>query len=95
MAQRSINHATKFDNAAVPGALHNAPVMDGNGGVHQIATQRSQARQRSILVTAGKPAVSDYVRDQYGGEFPGFGHRLPLWGGTLAQLTRSELDRIY
>ena len=72
-AAHGVNHATKFDDAAVSGALHNAAVMDRNGGVHQIATQCSQACQRSIFVGAGQPAVSNYVRDQNSGEFPASG----------------------
>jgi hypothetical protein len=34
--------------------------------INQIAPERSQPRQRAILVGTGKPAVSDHIRSQNG-----------------------------
>ena len=63
---------------AVPGALDDAPVMDGDGGIDQIAAQCPQPRKRAILVHAREPAVADHVGDQDRGDLPGFGHGAPL-----------------
>jgi hypothetical protein len=73
-----VNHATKFDDAAVARALHHPPVMQGDGGVDQIAAERSQAGERLLLVGAGQLAVSDYIRRKNGCEFPGLRHGSPL-----------------
>ena len=81
-AAYGVDHAAKLDERAVAGALHNAPVMRGDGGIDQIAPQPPQPRQGAILVGAGKPAVSDHVRRQYRSEFPGLGHGVPP-GTTL------------
>ena len=46
---------------AVAGALDDAAVMHGDGGIDQIAAERPQPRQSAILVRAGEPAVADHV----------------------------------
>jgi hypothetical protein len=46
--------------------------MHGDGRVNQITTERPQPCQRSILVGASKPAVSDHIRSQDCHELPGF-----------------------
>src|SRR5208282_1112532 len=51
-ATHRVNYAAKFDEAAVPSALEHAPVMGGDGGVDQIATQAPEPRKRAILVGA-------------------------------------------
>ena len=76
-AAHRVDHAAKLDEAAVAGALDDAPVMGGDGGVDQIAAQPPKPRQRAILVRAGEPAVADHVRDQDRRDFAGFGHGAP------------------
>jgi len=39
-----IDHAAEFDERPIAGALDHAPVMHGDGGIDQIAAQRSQPR---------------------------------------------------
>ena len=63
---------------AVAGALHYAAVMEGDGGVDQIAAERAQPRKRPLLVGTGEPAVSGYVRRKNGCEFPGLRHGSPF-----------------
>ena len=63
-ATHGVDHAAEFDEAAVAGPLDDAPVMQGDGRIDQVAAQRSEPGQRAILVRAGEPAVADYVRDQ-------------------------------
>ncbi len=63
--------------AAVAGALDDAPVMRGDGGIDQIATQAPQPRQGAILVRAGEPAVADNVGDQDCSELARFPHGAP------------------
>ena len=76
-AAHGVDHAAELDEAAVAGALDDAPVMRGDGGIDQIAAQPPQPRQRAILVRAGEPAVADDVRDQDRRDLPGFAHGEP------------------
>ena len=43
-AAHGVDHAAKLDEAAVPGSLHDAPAMRGDGRVDQIAAQPPEAR---------------------------------------------------
>ena len=76
-AAHRVDDAAELDEAAVAGALDDAPVMRGDGGIDQIAAQRPQPRQRAILVRAREPAVADDVGDQDRRNLPGFGHGAP------------------
>jgi hypothetical protein len=62
-AAHSVDHAAKLDKNAVAGALDDAPVMQGDGRIEQVAAQRSESRQNAILVRAGEPAVADDICD--------------------------------
>ena len=42
-AAHRVDHAAELDEAAVAGALDDAPVMRGDGGIDQIAAQRPAA----------------------------------------------------
>ena len=55
-AAHRVDDAAELDDAAVAGALDDAAVMSGDGGVDQIAAQRAEAREDAVLVRAGKPA---------------------------------------
>ena len=44
-AAHGVDNAAELDERPVAGALHDAPVVHGDGGVDQIATQRAQPRQ--------------------------------------------------
>jgi hypothetical protein len=52
-------------------------MMHGDGRINQIAAQRAQSRQGSIFVCAGKPAITDHIRDQNRRNLPGFAHGAP------------------
>ena len=71
-AADGVDHAAKFDEAAVAGALDDAPVMRSDRGIDQIAPQRSQPRQRPLFVRAGEPAVADDIGDQDRSDLPRF-----------------------
>ena len=71
---------------AVAGALDDAAVMGGDGGVDQIAAEAPKARQGAVLVRAGEPAVADDIGDQDRRELAGLAHRAPLGVATLAQM---------
>ena len=43
-------------------------------GIDQVAAQRPQPRQNSVLVGSGKPRVADHVGHQDRGQFSGFAH---------------------
>ena len=76
-AAHRVDDAAKLDESAVAGALDDAPVMGGDGGIDQVASQPSEPRQSAILVRAGEPAVADDVRDQDRRNFPGVAHGAP------------------
>ena len=84
-AAHRVDHAAEFDEAAVAGALENAPVVHGDGRVDQVAAQRPEPRKRPILVGAGEPAVADYVRDQDRCDLPGLAHGEPPPPCSLTQ----------
>jgi len=92
-AANRIYHATKFDDAAVAGTLHDAPVMRGDGGIKQIAPQPAQPSQCPILVGASKPAVSDHIRRQNRREFAGLRHGSPFTTRQSSTINRSGLVR--
>ena len=71
---------------AVAGALDDAAVMGGDGGVDEVAAQAPKARQRAVLVGAGEPAVADDIRDQDGRELSGLAHRALSELRTLPQM---------
>ena len=82
IAQRTASTTLRNSiEAAVAGALDDAPVMRGDRGINQIAAQLAQPRQRSLLVGAGEPAVTDDIGDEDRSDLPRFRHgeRLGIW----------------
>ena len=76
-AAHRVDHAAELDDAAVAGALDDAAVMRGDGGIDQIAAQAPQARQSAILVRPGESAVADDVGDQDRRDLSRFPHGAP------------------
>ena len=70
----SLDDAAEFDQGAVAGPLDDAPVMQGDGWIDQIAAQRAQPRQGAILVCTGEPAVADDVGRQNRRDFSRLAH---------------------
>ena len=77
-AAHRVDDAAELDDAAVAGALDDAPMMRGDGRVDQIAAKPSEPRERPLFVGAGEPAIADDVGDQNRCEFPGLAHGAPL-----------------
>jgi hypothetical protein len=63
-AAHGVDDAAELDDAAVAGTFDDASLMNRDGEIDQIATQRPQPRQDAILVRASKPSVVDDVGDQ-------------------------------
>ena len=80
-AAHRVDDAAELDEAAVAGALDDAPMMRGDGRIDQIAAQRPQPRQGSLLVGPGEPAVADDIGDQDRSDLARFRHwrRLGIW----------------
>ena len=72
-----VDDAAKLDEAAVPGAFDDAPMMRGNCRINQIAAQSPQPRQGAVLVRPGQPAIADDIGDQDRSDFPGLAHGAP------------------
>ena len=90
-AAHGVDHAAELDEAAVAGALDDAAMVRGNGGIDQIAAQSPKARERAILVGASKPAIADNVRNQDRSNLPDFGHGAP--SRVMQNSTRKGLSR--
>jgi hypothetical protein len=74
----SVDNAAKLDESAVACALDHASVVHRDGGIDQVAAQRSQSRQNAILVGTGEPTVSDDIRSKDCRKLSGFGLLVPL-----------------
>ena len=72
-----VDHAAELDDCAVASALDDATMMGGDGWVDEVAAQAPDACQRTVLVSAGEPAVADNIRDQDGRELAGLAHCAP------------------
>ena len=53
-AAHGVDHAAEFDDRAVAGALNDAPMMDRDRRVDQIAAQRPQPREDAVFVGSGE-----------------------------------------
>src|SRR5579883_2134250 len=76
-AAHGVNGAAKLDDGAVAGALHDAAVVNGDGGVDQIASERPQPGENAFFISAGQPRIADNVGHQNRRQFPGFAHPAP------------------
>jgi hypothetical protein len=76
-AAHGVNDAAELDETTVAGALDDAPMVRGDGGIDEIAAQPSEPRQRAILVRPREPAIADDIRDQNRRNFPGLAHGVP------------------
>src|SRR5208282_2368465 len=68
-AAHCVDHTAELDERAVAGTLDDAPVVDCDRWVDEIAAERPEAGQRAIFVRAGEPAESDDVSSENRGEF--------------------------
>ncbi len=57
-----------------PVRLTTRPRCAAIAGINQIAAQRPEPRERSLLVGAGEPAVADDIGDQDRSDLPRFRH---------------------
>ena len=78
----------ELDDRTVAGALNDAAMMSGAGGVYQVAAEAPKARERALLVCAGQPAVADDVGHQNRRELAGFRH-----GGPSGAMQSSTENR--
>ena len=92
-AAQVIDDAAEFDDAPIAGALHHAPMMQGNRRGNQIAPERAQPRKRPLLVSTGKLAVTGYIRREDGCKFPGLRHGSPFTGRQSSTINGSGLVR--
>ena len=85
-ATHGVDDAAELDEAAVAGALDDAPVVHGDGRIDEVAAQCPEPRKGAVLVRAGEPAVADDVRDQNRRDLPSSRH-----GARLEVKKRSRL----
>ena len=87
-AVHRVNNAPELDNCAVAGALDDAPMVDREGRIDQVAAERPQPRQNPVLVGSGKPRIADDVGHQDRCEFPGLAH------GANAEVASSPVSGV-
>ena len=73
-AAHRVYDAAEFDERPIAGALDDATVMNGDRRVDEIASQRPQASQGTILVCAGQPAEANHIGGKDRDELSFFGH---------------------
>jgi len=73
-APNGIDDAAKLDDRAIARSLNNAPVMNGDSRINQIAAQSPQPRQDAIFVCASEPAIADHIRAEDRCKFAGLAH---------------------
>ena len=73
-AANRIDDAPELNEDAVSCPLNDAPVMQSDGRIEEIAAERAQPCKRPLLIGSGKLAVSGHVRRENCREFPGLGH---------------------
>ena len=73
-ATRRIEHAAEFGDEPVAGALDDPAVVSRYRRIDQIAEERAQPRERSLLVRTRKAAVANDIGDQDRRNFPGSAH---------------------
>jgi hypothetical protein len=89
-AANRVDHAAKFDDRAVAGALDDAAMVHGDCGVDEVAPKATKAREGPVLVGASEPAISDNIRNQDRSQLSGLAHYVPPAAGNIAQLPAGE-----
>jgi len=59
--------------------------MHGCGRINEVAAQRAQPRENSLLILAGEPAKADHVGGEDRGELAAFAHLALRPAAKLAQ----------
>jgi hypothetical protein len=72
-----VDHAAELDDRPVAGALDDAAMMSGGGGVDEIAAQPPKTRKRPVLIGARKARVANDIRNQDRGELSGLAYWRP------------------
>src|SRR5262249_49368268 len=73
-----VNAAPKLGQHAIAGALHDPATMNCYGRIDEVASQRTDACERAILLARRQAAEADDVRHQDCRELARFSHCLPL-----------------
>ena len=71
---------------AVAGPLDDPAMVDRDGRVNEVATQRAQPLERPLLVGAGEAAIADDICDQDSHQLSGLAHCVPQATDRLAQM---------
>ena len=85
-AANGIDDASELYEDAVTRPLDDAAVMHGDGGIDQIASQRSEAGKCPLLVGPGKLAESDHIRRKKAASFRVSAMAVPSPHARLARL---------
>ena len=90
-AAHCVDDAAELGDGPVARALDDTPVMRGDGGIDEIATEAPQARQGAILVRRGESTIPDNVGHQDCSELA----RLPHGSPSLPLIARNHPKGFY
>jgi hypothetical protein len=76
-AANGVDRAAKLDDDPVASPFDDAAVASGNCWVDEVAAQRPEPGESSLLVRPGEPTVADNIGDQDRSDLPDFGHGAP------------------
>jgi hypothetical protein len=88
-----VHDAAELDDAAVAGALDDAPVMHRNGRVDQVAAKGPKAGENSIFIRTRKPRVADDVGHQDRRELSSLAHPSGTPALRMSSMIRSRRFR--
>jgi hypothetical protein len=107
-AAHRVDNAAKLDEAAVAGAVDDPPMVCGNRRIDQIAAQRPEPRERSLLVGTRESAIADNIGDQDRSDFrvsamapaSGLGHAImngasALSHGASGRRQRQQINSLF
>jgi hypothetical protein len=98
-ATRRGDHATELGDEPVARALDDPPAMHCDRRIDQIAAQRPEPCERSLLIRAREPAVADDIGDHDRGDLSDFGHgaltrhAIPRGSSTGAPASQEPLGK--
>src|ERR1700727_957244 len=74
---RRVDYAAELGDEPVASALDDAAVAGGDCWINEVAAQRPEPGESSLLVRPGQPAIADDIGDQDRCNFPGLAHGAP------------------
>src|ERR1700722_8335879 len=89
-AAHRVDYAAKLDDDPVASPFDDTAVAGGDCWVDEVAAQRPEPGERSLLVRPGEPAITDNVGNQDCSDLPSLAHGVP---SPVMQIAQEGLSR--